>query len=206
MDKDRMRKNRAILRASTIAFFAFAACLTALAQGRFQAVSSDDLGSRTNLPTLTQVAQIRRLSLAQADRHYPVKLRGVVLDYSSLPTLFIADQTGGIYVKATTNQTFLQGQLVELDGVSDGGRFAPMVVPSSLKVVGLGDLPPPRDVSFQRIATGADDSQWVRLTGIVRSTNVQTLKGLLTLPVLATPDTGWWTVECAGQRRPCWPR
>ena len=50
-----------------------------------------------NLPTLTQVDQIRRLSLPESEKSYPVKLRGVVLEYSALPILFIADATGGIY-------------------------------------------------------------------------------------------------------------
>ena len=152
-------------------------------------------GSETNLPTLTQVEQIRRLSLSEAQKHYPVKFRGVVLDYSRLPTLFVSDGTNGIFVRIASNQVFSQGQVLDVDGVSDGGRFSPVIIPTSLRIIGEAELPAPRDVSFQRIAGGAEDSQWVRIAGIVRSVTMRTLVGKhgnLTCPelTLATDDGG----------------
>lgn len=181
--------------APAIALLVFGFLVTASGQNR--PLSSREAASsfQTNLPTLTQVEQIRRLSLSDAQEHYPVKFRGVVLDYSILPTLFVSDGTNGIFVRIATNQVFSQGQLLDIDGVSDGGRFSPVIVPSSLRVVGEGELPPPRDVSFQRIASGAEDSQWVRVAGIVRSTTMRTLVGKhenLTCPELtmATEDGG----------------
>jgi signal transduction histidine kinase len=187
-----MKNHPTSLSGPAVALFAFGLWVTASAQDQLLPSDLVDLTPHAHLPTLTQVAQIRRLSLPEAERHYPVKLRGVVLDYSSLPTLFISDQTGGIYVRATTNETLIQGQLVEIEGVSDAGRFAPMVIPSQLRVVGEGELPLPRDVSYQRIASGVEDSQWVRVNGVVRSTAMQILKQKLRCPVLivATEDGG----------------
>ncbi|HEX3627359.1 MAG TPA: sensor histidine kinase [Verrucomicrobiae bacterium] len=149
----------------------------------------------SDLPTLRQVEEIRRLSLSDAKKHYPVKLRGVVLDYSSLPTLFVSDGTNGIFVRIATNQIFSQGEVLQIQGVSDAGRFSPVIVPSSLQIVGESELPAPREVSFQRIASGAEDSQWVRVAGIVRSVTTRTLLGKLgklTCPelTLATEDGG----------------
>ena len=187
-----MKALRANLCWPPIALLAFGLCWPASAQDPSVAPGDSALLLRTNLPTLTQVAQIRRLSLSEAGRHYPVKLRAVVLEYSTLPTLFISDRTGGIYVRANTNQSLVSGQLVEIEGVSAAGRFAPLVIPSLLRAAGRGELPPPRDVSFQRLATGVEDSQWVRVAGIVRSIGVQTLKGKLVCRALtlATEDGG----------------
>jgi signal transduction histidine kinase len=174
-----------------VALFVFGFLVAASAQNR--PPSSHEV--QTNLPTLTQVEQIRRLSLSEAQEHYPVKFRGVVLDYSSLPTLFVSDGTDGIFVRIATNQAFSQGQVLDIDGVSDAGKFSPVIVPSSLRVVGESDLPPPQDASFQRIASGAEDSQWVRVAGIVRSVTMRNLigkHGNLTCPELslATGDGG----------------
>jgi signal transduction histidine kinase len=188
-----MRNDGPNLSAPAIALLAFGLWITPQAQGQLPPLGTDNAASlHTNLPTLTQAEQIRRLSLPEAQRHYPVKLRGIVLDYSSLPTLFIADDTGGIYVKVTGDQPLRQGQILEIEGVIDAGKFAPMVIPSSLRTVGEGRLPPPRDVTFQRISSGVEDSQWVRVTGIVRSTGTQVLKRKLKCPVLAvvTEDGG----------------
>ncbi|HEY1789363.1 MAG TPA: sensor histidine kinase [Verrucomicrobiae bacterium] len=190
-----MRDDWAKIPAPAIALFAFVFLVAALGQSPplSSRVAASDF--QTNLPTLTQVEQIRRLSLSDAQEHYPVKFRGVVLDYSTLPTLFVSDGTNGIFIRIATNQFFSQGQLLDIDGVSDAGRFSPVIVPSSLRVVGESDLPPPRDVSFQRIAGGAQDSQWVRVAGIVRSVTMRTLvgkSGKLTCPELnlATDDGG----------------
>ncbi|MGH7943205.1 MAG: sensor histidine kinase [Limisphaerales bacterium] len=181
--------------ALAIAFFAFEFFVAASGHNLPAASNPGIFNDQTHLPTLTHVQEIRRLSLADAEKRYPVKLRGVVLDYSSLPTLFVSDGTNGIFVRITTNQIFSQGQLLDIDGVSDAGRFSPVIVPFSVRVVGERQLPPPRDVSFQSIASGAEDSQWVRVAGIVRSVATRNLigkSGKLTCPelTLATDDGG----------------
>jgi signal transduction histidine kinase len=150
---------------------------------------------RTNLPTLKQVDEIRRLTLSDAQEHYPVQLRAVVLDYSSLPTLFVSDGTNGIFVRISTNEIFSQGQLLDIGGVSDAGRFSPVIIPSTIRIIGTRALPLARDVSFQEIASGAEDSQWVRIPGIVRSVTMRNLvgkSGKLACPELnlATEDGG----------------
>ena len=190
-----MRNDRAKIAALASVLFGFGFLVAASEQNFPLASRAADSGFHTNLPTLTEVEQIRRLSLSDAEEHYPVKLRAVVLDYSSLPILFVSDGTNGIFIRIMTNQVFSQGQILDIDGVSDAGKFSPVIIPSSLKVVGKSELPRPRDVSFQRIAGGAEDSQWVTVAGIVRSVTMRNLIGKsekLTCPelTLATEDGG----------------
>lgn len=51
------------------------------------------------LPTLTQAAQIRRLSPEQASLGYPVLVRGVITMDAPAPNFIVQDATAGIYVE-----------------------------------------------------------------------------------------------------------
>lgn len=172
-----MRNDRAALSAPATALLLIFGWLAAADGQHLPSSSASGAGSPRNLPTLTQVEEIRRLSLTQAEEHYPVRIRGVVLDYLRLPVLFFSDGTNGIFVRVTSNRTFSQGQLLEVEGVSDSGRFAPVIVPSKITIIGQGKLPPPTSASFERIESGAEDSQWVRVSGIVRSAGTHVLSG-----------------------------
>ncbi len=190
-----MRNDWAILPAPVIIFLTLGLLFSASGQDQLSSLKTINANSRTDLPTLTDVDQIRRLTSLQAEQHYPVRLRGVVLDYLALPVLFVSDGTNSIYVRVSTNQTYFQGQLVEINGFSDSGKFAPVIVPSKIRVVGEGQLPSPSDTSFQKIASGVEDSQWVRIRGIVRSTGTRNLNGKLGKLIcpeltLATEDGG----------------
>jgi hypothetical protein len=72
---------------------------------------------------LRQVAEIRRLTVAEANRNIPVRLRAVVTYYDPLgPDLFVQDQTGGIWVDVETtklNVPVSAGDLVEVTGVTE---------------------------------------------------------------------------------------
>jgi signal transduction histidine kinase len=189
-----MRSIRVNLFAAAIVFLASGLSLKISAQE--STAPSIQIGSaaQTNLPTLTKVEEVRRLSPEEADRHYPVKLQGVVLDYSAQTPhpLFVSDNTGSIFVRMADDRPLSQGQVVEITGVSGAGRFAPVVIPTSLQIVGMAELPPPQDILFQKIASGTEDSQWVRLSGIVRSITFQNLQGKPKRPIftIATEDGG----------------
>ncbi len=120
-------------------------------------------------------AQIRQLSPAEAARNYPVHLRGVVTFFSQNQYFhFIQDNTAGIYFvvtdEARTNFPAMQaGQLVAIDGITSPGEYAPIVIPNSIRVLGQGVFPAAKPVTYQEIVSGAEDSQFVELHGIVRS-------------------------------------
>lgn len=119
---------------------------------------------------LTAVAEVRNLTAAQARRHYPVKLRGVVTFYgAALFSRFIQDETAGIYLNETNVPILVAGQLVEVEGFTSPGEYAPIVMPEQVRIIGTTELPAPRAVTFEQLASGKEDSQFVEVAGVVRS-------------------------------------
>lgn len=134
--------------------------------------------TEAELPLLTRVEEVRNLSPEEADRHYPVRLRGVVLDYTRRARyyMFVHDGTASIFIEGAKNNQLQPGVLVQVEGESGAGGYAPTVHASKLRILGKGELPAPRDVSFDQLASGAEDGQWVRVEGIVRAARVERLQ------------------------------
>lgn len=129
---------------------------------------------RKPLPLLTHADQIRRLSPEQAAQGYRVRVRGVITMDAPAPDFFIQDSTAGIYVEGSASPKFSHalGQIVELEGVTGPGKFAPVIREQGLRVVGKGVLPRAQLFAFSDLADGQQDSQWARVRGIVRSAAV----------------------------------
>jgi signal transduction histidine kinase/CheY-like chemotaxis protein len=124
-----------------------------------------------DLPVLADVGKVRGLSPAEAERRYPVRLRGVVTYFD--PTwsmLFVQDATGGIFVDAQNlREVVAAGDAVEVAGWSDPGNYAPEIVRPTIRRLGRAALPQPTPVPLDRLLTGTEDSQWVESQGVVRS-------------------------------------
>jgi hypothetical protein len=87
---------------------------------------------------------------------------------------FIQDDTAGIYLfpySATNEPVLAAGELVELEGTTDPGEFAPVVHPTRITVLGKGTFPPAKPVSYEQLASGEQDSQFVETHGVVRAVN-----------------------------------
>ena len=124
----------------------------------------------TALRPLTTAAAVRNLTVAEAARHYPVKLRGVVTFYNAdFFSRFIQDDTAGIYLHETNMPPLLPGQVVEIVGFTSPGEYAPIVLPESVRILGTAALPAAQPVTFEQLASGKEDSQFVEIAGIVRS-------------------------------------
>jgi hypothetical protein len=84
--------------------------------------------------------------------------------------LVILDDTEGIYLSSRTAlaEGIERGDVVEAEGVSDPGGFAPCVALRRLVKVGSGRIPEPRRVTFEELLGGRLDAQWVEVAGIVR--------------------------------------
>jgi signal transduction histidine kinase len=67
------------------------------------------------------------------------------------------------------------GQLLEIEGVSAVGGFAPDIEPHQVRLLGEAPLPQPRSVSFEQMAAGQEDCNWVEFSGIVRSVGADPL-------------------------------
>jgi hypothetical protein len=120
---------------------------------------------------LRTVVAVRGLTVEQAQQPMRVHLRGVVTFFDeNLFSRFIQDDTAGIYLQySTATPGLVPGQIVEVEGTSSPGEYAPIVVPKSVHVVGHGELPAAKLVTFEQLASGREDSQFVEISGIVRS-------------------------------------
>ncbi len=116
-------------------------------------------------------AQVLELSPEDAGRGYPAQLTGVVTwSHPEAPFFFISDASGGICVLRgnDTSRVRAPGLNIEVRGVTAMGAYAPVVV--STHTTKLGDLvlPEARQVSLEHALTGAEESQWVEMSGYLR--------------------------------------
>jgi PAS domain S-box-containing protein len=140
------------------------ACASALRAGQVPQ-------QKSSLPLLTRVEQIRNLSNDEANLGYPILVRAVVTYFNPAENdLFIQDSTAGIWVNIGTAKPPLQpGQLVEIEGISGTPDFAPQIDKPKIRILGQGSLPEARRVTYGRMASSQEDSQWVEIEGIVRN-------------------------------------
>ncbi|MGH9452442.1 MAG: response regulator [Terriglobia bacterium] len=134
--------------------------------------SAQETGSRQGtLPVITETKEIRSMAPLEAARKYPVHLEGVVTFYGGPDLdLYVQDSTGGIFVWAgDAKLPVTTGDLVEVNGVTEGSDFAPNVTDAHVRILGKASLPAPLRVTFENLAGDAEDSQWVETRGIVRS-------------------------------------
>ena len=133
---------------------------------------------------LTNVVQVKRLSPKEAERHHPVRLRGVVTYFEWNPDwqLYMAnlqDETGGIsFSPGRTVVDALKlkpGQLVEIEGISAQGPFAPEIrgpgkfgSPVRAKVLGAAPDPEPQVLTSEQMANPFNQDEWVEVKGVVR--------------------------------------
>ena len=105
---------------------------------------------------------------------YPVKIRGVVTGDAPAPDFFVQDSTAGVYVEGNAAVAFPHhlGDLVEVEGVTGPGKFAPVLREASTKVIGKGTLPKARLYAFSEVAEGQQDSQWAQVRGIVQTVSI----------------------------------
>jgi signal transduction histidine kinase len=133
--------------------------------------------------TLVAAGQVQSLSKQEADRHLPVKIRGVVT--SLAPSVFgymtLQDETRGIFVRlpASINSPVVVGQMCEVVGHTDSGDFAPIVVAEDVIVTGKGQMPLPARPTWKELANGSMDIQWVEIQGLVTGVSGNNLTLLL---------------------------
>jgi signal transduction histidine kinase len=128
------------------------------------------------LPLLVTAAEVHRLKREEAQRGYPVKIRGVVT--SVLPeheAFTIQDSTRGIYVEdlsGSRTDAPRTGDYLQVEGVSDPSRFAPVVDASKVEILGSGNMPEPIRPTWPLLINGSLDAQYVEIQAIL--TSVQT--------------------------------
>ena len=114
--------------------------------------NSPQIGAARN--PLTTAEQVHRLTREEASLGHQVRLRGVVT--CSLPdseAVVIQDATRGIYVShlgPELGKIPSVGDLLELEGITDPGEFAPSVLARRVNRVGVGELPQPIRPAWDR--------------------------------------------------------
>lgn len=142
------------------------------------------------------VAEIRRMSAADASRSHPVKIEGVITYHDTRwQLLFVQDESAGIFVDADVSQmqSFAAGDRVVVDGYTGPGDFAPVVLATAIRGAGeetlsatkagtlspataasmpdtgAASMPAAKTASIERMFAGHEDSQWVQMEAIVRA-------------------------------------
>ncbi len=124
-----------------------------------------------SLPVMTRLDEIRRMSRAEAGRYYPVRVTGIATYVDpAWSMLFLQDGATGIFVALQGAQgTVHAGDRLEVTGRTSPGNFAPEILRPTFRVLGRSALPSARPASYERLMTGAEDSQWVSIRGVVRA-------------------------------------
>ena len=150
--------------------------------------------------------EIRPLKREQAALGYPVKLRGVVTCVVQYQNGFVVqDKTRGIYVVNTgpTNDLPQPGNFLEIEGNTDRGSFAPIVIARHVNFLGEGKFPEPVQPSWDQLMTGSLDDQWVEIKGVVeRAANHPAgyFNGWSRLMLHTQGGTLWVDIQMAGMK------
>jgi signal transduction histidine kinase len=123
-------------------------------------------------PSLTTAAAVRSLSVAEAREARTVRLEGSMV-HVTVPrdALVLVDATEAVYVfiREGVPPDFQPGDWLEIEGVSDPGDFAPIVIARSVSRRDRRDLPAARRTTIAEVSAGGFDATWIEMEGIVRS-------------------------------------
>ncbi|EEF60960.1 ATP-binding protein [Pedosphaera parvula] len=131
----------------------------------------------TTLPLLTTAAQVQQLSVSEAARQYPVRMRGVVTCQVEWLGAAVQDDTRGVFFNFDTayHDGLEVGDFVEINGVTAAGDFAPVIVAKTLLVQGRGQMPEPARPSWNQLISGSLDSQYAEVRGIITAVQTNTV-------------------------------
>jgi signal transduction histidine kinase len=133
--------------------------------------------SASALPLLTRIEDIRALSQDDGARGYPVRIRGTVTHFDEIlrATLFVHDGAFGQFVLPPSKPAGVgswvdlkAGDLVEIEGRTVRGGFAPNVEPSRVRKLGRGLMPPGRSIAYSAMLTGRYDCDYVETVGVIQ--------------------------------------
>jgi signal transduction histidine kinase len=124
-------------------------------------------------PLLTSIEQIRRFKEAKAGEKYPVKFKGVVLQVRAGGIRgHVRGDSEAIPIEASTVQSVALkvGDVAEFEGVAVWDRNSPTVQYSQVTILGHGQTPEPLRPTWNELAAGNLDGQWIELQGVVLRT------------------------------------
>jgi len=129
------------------------------------------------LPVLTTIKAIRTLSQDDAGRGYPVRVHAIVTHYDELAHggLIVHDGEFGQYVNTPAHServgdwnSLQRGDLVEIEGKTVRGGFAPNLEPAKVRKISRTALPAPKAIPFASMLTGRHDCDYVEVNGVIQ--------------------------------------
>ncbi|HTB85027.1 MAG TPA: histidine kinase [Candidatus Sulfotelmatobacter sp.] len=120
---------------------------------------------------LTNAVQILQLPAKRASTGVPVSIKGVVTAAQTNwnGRFFIQDASGGVFVENLGLTQPVPGDVVEVNGVTRSGGYAPCITKPHWTKVGVAPLPEAKPVTVDQLMSGAEDSQRIEITGVIRN-------------------------------------
>jgi signal transduction histidine kinase len=146
---------------------------------RAAAQAAQEAAAATSLPLLTTIKAIRALSQDEGARGYPVRVAAIVTHYDEALSnqLVVHDGEFGQWVVLPSTGTggsgwpkLSAGDLIELEGRTIRGGFAPNVAPARIRKLGRAPLPRPRSIPYAALVTGRHDCDYIEIEGVVQRT------------------------------------
>jgi hypothetical protein len=165
--------------------------LSTAAVGRAQERSAPDL------PVLTAIRDIRGLSQDEGQRGYPVRIRGTVTHFDEIlhTTLIVHDGAFGQFVSPPAKgvnvgnwDDLKTGDLVEIEGRTVRGGFAPNVAPERIRKIGRGGMPEGKKLAFSEMLTGRYDCDYIGVVGVIQRTWLSARPSQVMYAEVATED------------------
>ncbi len=141
---------------------------TILRKAVYRTLTDETDSPDDELPLLTTIEQVKGLGRAEAQRGYPVKVRGVVTALMAVG-FFLQDTTGAIYVDVDPSRTRdapVIGDYWEAEGTTFA-QFAPNIYARRASRLGRATLPTPLRPSWDRLINGSLDTQYIEIEGVV---------------------------------------
>src|SRR6516162_4978380 len=122
---------------------------------------------------LTNAEQVHQLTREEAAKGQRVLIRGVIT--CALPdpifnAAVVQDRTAGIYIdhwNPSLGPRPELGGLVEIEGITDPGEFAPRVHATRMTWLGTGELPAPIQPYWDQLINGSLDTEFVEIEGVI---------------------------------------
>jgi signal transduction histidine kinase len=158
----------------TLAYFAFLVWAAVIGSRAAESVETNQpppLGIELRAPVLTNAEQVHWLSRKEAAGGQHVKIRGIIT--CSLPDFkaaVVQDTTGGIYFDLWNLPLGAPppvGELVEVEGITDPGEFAPLIHAGHITRFGTREMPAPVHPYLDQLINGSLDTQFIEIEGIV---------------------------------------
>ena len=142
---------------------------------------------------------------SEAARGYPVHLRGVI-------TCIWPDDPRNYVMQDATHGVFLQqsnlfladrpqfGEFWDVQGVTGGGYFSPLIEARSMQRISDGRLPEPQRAEWDQLGNGSLDNQYVEIEGVILrvETNTLTLLGGVIMGGTIAPASGGGIIVQSG--------